>query len=147
LGEHANTVSSEVVDGEKQADGLVASPAYSTYSIAEVSTYAAELARAIPSGAFSVTQIRGYLLTKKRNPAEAMEGVEQWLKSQKEEKRAMMELKQKRQAERARKLKLAMEGAETAGKQPGPDVASSVVAVNDKLKINGATSVSVDVSD
>jgi hypothetical protein len=53
-----------------------------------------------------------------------MEGVEQWLKSQKEEKRAMVELKQKRKAERARKLKLAMERAETAGKQPGPDVAS-----------------------
>jgi hypothetical protein len=133
-----------MMDGEKKADGFVASPAYSIYSTAEVNTYAAEFARAIPSGAFSIAQIQGYLLTKKRNPAGAMEGVEQWLKSQKEEKRAMVELKQKRKAERARKLKLAMERAETAGKKPG-SVASGVVAVNDK--INGATSVSVDVSD
>ncbi|KAJ7796248.1 P-loop containing nucleoside triphosphate hydrolase protein [Mycena olivaceomarginata] len=78
LEEHANTVGSEVVDGEKKADGFVASPAYSIYSTAEVNTYAAEFARAIPSGAFSISQIQGYLLTKKRNPAGAMEGVEQW---------------------------------------------------------------------
>ncbi|KAJ7899269.1 hypothetical protein B0H14DRAFT_3543654 [Mycena olivaceomarginata] len=104
LEEHANTVGSEVGDGEKKADGFVASPAYSIYSTAEVNTYAAQFARAIPSGAFSIAQIQGYLLTKKRNPAGAMEGVEQWLKSQKEEKRAIMELKQKRKSERVRKF-------------------------------------------
>ncbi|KAJ7331414.1 hypothetical protein DFH08DRAFT_1083917 [Mycena albidolilacea] len=133
LEEHANTVGSEVGDGEKQADGLVASPAYSIYSTAEANTYAAEFARAIPSGAFSIAQIQGYLLTKKRDPAGAMEGVKQWLKSQEEEKHAMMELKQKRKAERARKLKLAMERAETPAKQPAPNVASGVVAVNGKI--------------
>ncbi|KAJ7799940.1 hypothetical protein B0H14DRAFT_2616655 [Mycena olivaceomarginata] len=41
LGEHSNTVGSEVGDGEKQADCRVASSAYSTYSTAEASAYAA----------------------------------------------------------------------------------------------------------
>ncbi|KAJ7479279.1 hypothetical protein FB451DRAFT_1131411 [Mycena latifolia] len=88
------------------------------YSEAELDIYAAEFSRAIPAETYSIAQIQGYLLTKKRNPSGAVEGAKDWLKAQEEEKRAMAELKQKRKAERARRLKLAREKAEAAANQP-----------------------------
>jgi hypothetical protein len=99
---------------DERGTGNPGSSLFPTYSDTEVDGYAAEFAAAIPAGVYSVAQIQGYLLTKKRSPAAAIEGVHQWLKSQEEEKRAMVELKQKRKAERARKLKLAREKAEAA---------------------------------
>ncbi|KAF7342731.1 p-loop containing nucleoside triphosphate hydrolase protein [Mycena sanguinolenta] len=100
--------------GDDQQDLQIVDEAYPAYSAAEVNAYAAEFGRAVPAGAFSIAQIQGYLLTKKRNPAGAVEGVEQWLKAQEEEKRALTELKQRRKAERARKLKLARERVQAA---------------------------------
>ncbi|KAJ7181489.1 P-loop containing nucleoside triphosphate hydrolase protein [Mycena crocata] len=94
------------------AEGDVNVSLFASYTEAELDDYAADFARAIPAATYSIAQIQGYLLTKKRNPGGAVEGVQGWLKSQEEEKRALTELKQKRKVERARKLKLAREKAE-----------------------------------
>ncbi|KAJ6559818.1 P-loop containing nucleoside triphosphate hydrolase protein [Mycena capillaripes] len=119
---------------------------YPVYSGTEVDGYAAEFARVIPAGAYSIAQIQGYLLTKKRNPAAAIEGAHQWLKSQEEEKRVMAELKQKRKAERARKLKLAKEKAEAAAAAEKQKLADDAMPVGEftdvptkKATVNGAT--------
>ncbi|KAJ7764118.1 P-loop containing nucleoside triphosphate hydrolase protein [Mycena maculata] len=80
----------------------------------ELDAYAAEFPRRIPSETYSIAQIQAYLLTKKRNPGGAVDGVQNWLKSQEEEKRVLLELKQKKKADRARRLKIARERAETA---------------------------------
>ncbi|KAJ6466150.1 P-loop containing nucleoside triphosphate hydrolase protein [Mycena vitilis] len=122
------------------------------YSATEVDSYAAEFARAIPSGAYSIAQIQGYLLTRKRDPAAAVEGVHQWLISQEEEKKAMKDLKQKRKAERARKLKIARERADAAAaaeKQQVNDTARGETEdLSDKLvNINGATSKHIGVEE
>ncbi|KAJ7610657.1 P-loop containing nucleoside triphosphate hydrolase protein [Mycena polygramma] len=113
-----------------------------TYSATEVDNYAAQFARAIPSGAYSIAQIQGYLLTRKRDPAAAIEGVHQWLVSQQEEKKAMKELKQKRKAERARKLKIAREKADAAEKQQVTDTAAGETEdlSNKAVSTNGVTS-------
>ncbi|KAJ7635676.1 hypothetical protein DFH06DRAFT_1139224 [Mycena polygramma] len=61
-----------------------------------------------------LADIQGYLLTRKRDPAAAIQGVHQWLTSQEEEKKVLKEWKQKRKAETARKLKTARERADAA---------------------------------
>ncbi|KAJ7772362.1 P-loop containing nucleoside triphosphate hydrolase protein [Mycena metata] len=101
-------------DRAQEGLGTMTASLFPTYTEAELDGYAAEFARAIPAETYSIAQIQGYLLLKKRNPSGAVEGVHEWLKSQEEEKRALTELKQKRKAERARKLKLAREKRDAA---------------------------------
>ncbi|KAJ6559814.1 P-loop containing nucleoside triphosphate hydrolase protein [Mycena capillaripes] len=124
-----------VKDDRDVNDGSEGGYVYPVYSETEVNGYAAEFARVIPAGAYSIAQIQGYLLTKKRDPAAAIEGAHQWLKSQEEEKRVMAELKQKRKAERARKLKLAREKAE------GPAAAEKQKLADDAMPVGGLTDV------
>ncbi|KAJ6449374.1 P-loop containing nucleoside triphosphate hydrolase protein [Mycena sanguinolenta] len=118
------------VNVDEQQDVQIAGEVYPVYTAADVNAYAAQFALAVPAGTFSIAQLQGYLLTNKRNPAGAVEGVEQWLKAQEEEKRALTELKQKRKAERARKLKLARERAQAAaaGLVKPPPAAGTVEA-------------------
>ncbi|KAJ6562735.1 P-loop containing nucleoside triphosphate hydrolase protein [Mycena vulgaris] len=115
-------------NAEDEESERVASP-FPQYSETELEGYAAEFSRAIPAETYSIAQIQGYLLTKKRNPGGAVQGVEAWVKAQAEEKRTMTELKQKRKAERARRLKLAREKAETL-----PDKQPSSSDTTDELK-------------
>ncbi|KAF7351818.1 p-loop containing nucleoside triphosphate hydrolase protein [Mycena venus] len=84
------------------------------YTPAEVDAYAAQFAQAVPTGTYSIAHIQGYLLTKKGDPAGAMGGIHQWLKSHEEEKREIAELRQKRRAEKALRLRLARERADAA---------------------------------
>ncbi|KAF8133464.1 P-loop containing nucleoside triphosphate hydrolase protein [Mycena galopus ATCC 62051] len=111
------------------------------YTAADVGRHAAEFARAIPAGAFSIAQLQGYLLTKKRNPVGAMEGVTEWLRSQEEEKRAMTELKEKGKAERARKLKLARERAEAAAVPEAQQAADDVQALTIEVQLPSSNGV------
>ncbi|KAJ7508840.1 P-loop containing nucleoside triphosphate hydrolase protein [Mycena galericulata] len=115
------------------------------YTEVEIDDYAAEFARMIPPETYSIAQIQGYLLTKKRNPGGAVEGVPHWLQSQEEEKRALAELKQKKKAERAaRRLKNARERGEAAANQPPTNVVAAEIPETggleletDDRKING----------
>ncbi|KAJ6536501.1 P-loop containing nucleoside triphosphate hydrolase protein [Mycena vulgaris] len=91
---------------------------FPSYNESELDGYAAAFARDVPAGTYSIAQIQGYLLTKKRNPGGAAEGVLAWLESQEEEKRTLAELKQKKKADRARRLKLAQEKAEPSALSP-----------------------------
>ncbi|KAJ7094211.1 hypothetical protein C8R44DRAFT_684782 [Mycena epipterygia] len=105
---------SDQEDADADADDMLGNDKSSgspfpPYNEKELDVYAADFARAIPAETYSIAQIQGYLLSKKRNPGGAVEGVQDWLKAQEEEKRAMAELKQKRKVERARRLKLARE--------------------------------------
>ncbi|KAJ7186179.1 hypothetical protein C8R46DRAFT_1208258 [Mycena filopes] len=96
------------------------------YTETELDAHAVAFAAAIPPFTYSIAQIQGYLLTKKRNPAGAVEGAARWLEAQREEKRALMEMKQKRKAERARRLKAARdrrEAAAAAAKEKEKDAA------------------------
>ncbi|KAJ7168046.1 hypothetical protein C8R46DRAFT_1034609 [Mycena filopes] len=98
----------------------------SPYTEPELDAHAVAFAAAIPPFTYSIAQIQGYLLTKKRNPAGAVEGVARWLEAQKEEKRALAEMKQKRKAERARRVKAARdrrEAAAAAAKEKEKDAA------------------------
>ncbi|KAK7051698.1 hypothetical protein R3P38DRAFT_2472457, partial [Favolaschia claudopus] len=55
--------------------------------------YAAEFAAAIPTETYSIAQIQGYLLTKKHDPAGAVEGAANWLIDQQREREALREAK------------------------------------------------------
>ncbi|CAK5283040.1 unnamed protein product [Mycena citricolor] len=69
--------------------------------------HSADLARAfaeqIPPHRFSVAQIQGYLLTKKRDAEGAVFGAGKWIEEIEDEKRAVKELKAKRKAERRKR--------------------------------------------
>ncbi|KAJ6610641.1 hypothetical protein B0H10DRAFT_1883311 [Mycena sp. CBHHK59/15] len=84
------------------------------YTEHELNRYAAEFTLAIPAETYSIAQIQGYLLTKKGNPLGAVQGAHDWVNAQEEEKRMMAELKQKRKAERARRLRMAQDDAAAA---------------------------------
>jgi hypothetical protein len=104
----------ETTTGDNANFGAV----FPLYSESELDVYATAFACKVPAGTYSIAQIQGYLLTKKRDPGGAVEGALAWLKSQEDEKRALTELKQKRRADRARRLKLAREKAEIAALPP-----------------------------
>ncbi|KAJ7208849.1 P-loop containing nucleoside triphosphate hydrolase protein [Mycena pura] len=115
------------------------------YTEAELDTYAAAFANLITSGTYSIAQIQGYLLTKKRDPADAVDGVNGWLKAQEEEKRAMAELKAKPKAERARKLKMARERADAEAGAKLVDVSLNGVGTTDPVELGAGNAVDVPV--
>jgi chaperone BCS1 len=96
------------------------------YTLHELERYAAEFALAVPAEKYSIAQIQGYLLTKKRNPAGAVQGVRDWVRSEEEEKRTLLELKQKRKADRARKLREAQAAAAAAAVETTPNGPASL---------------------
>ncbi|KAJ7634405.1 P-loop containing nucleoside triphosphate hydrolase protein [Roridomyces roridus] len=69
----------------------------------EVEQCASKFAAAVPPEMYSVAQIQGYLLNKKRDPLGAVEGVEEWLKEQEAERRALIESKRRWREEMARR--------------------------------------------
>ncbi|KAJ7185086.1 P-loop containing nucleoside triphosphate hydrolase protein [Mycena pura] len=69
---------------------------------AALARHAAAFAAAIPTETYSIAQIQGYLLTKKHDPAGALQGARAWLVAQQEERRALLDAKQQRRAEIAR---------------------------------------------
>ncbi|RAH81891.1 hypothetical protein BO86DRAFT_389185 [Aspergillus japonicus CBS 114.51] len=50
----------------------------------DISNLARQFAQQVPSGEFTAAEVQGYLLNYKNNPQEAIDGVEQWLKSTRE---------------------------------------------------------------
>ncbi|KAK7045086.1 p-loop containing nucleoside triphosphate hydrolase protein [Favolaschia claudopus] len=109
------------------------------YTQNTVNQYAVEFAKIIPASTYSIAQIQGYLLTKKINPAGAVKDAEKWLKSQEEEKRAMKELKQKRKAERARRLQLTLAMAKPDTAAVAVPVVKSMVNGNDQSALGKAS--------
>ncbi|KAJ7893204.1 P-loop containing nucleoside triphosphate hydrolase protein [Mycena leptocephala] len=76
---------------------------FPSYTSEAIERYAAEFAAAMPPDIYSVAQIQGYLLRKKRNPLGAVQGVAEWLTEQEEERRAIIEAKHQWRAELARR--------------------------------------------
>ncbi|KAJ7604290.1 P-loop containing nucleoside triphosphate hydrolase protein [Mycena polygramma] len=68
---------------------------FPSYTTEDLERYATEFASTIPSEAYSIAQIQGYLLTKKQDPAGAVHGASVWLVSQQAERRAMLEAKRR----------------------------------------------------
>ncbi|KAF7340562.1 p-loop containing nucleoside triphosphate hydrolase protein [Mycena sanguinolenta] len=84
---------------EKESDTAV--PAYTE---ADLSRHAAEFAAAIPNDTYSISQIQGYLLTKKHDPVGAVLGASDWVTAQQTERHALLEAKRQWRAEVARLL-------------------------------------------
>jgi hypothetical protein len=76
---------------------------FPSYTSEAISRYAAEFAATMPPDMYSVAQIQGYLLRKKRNPLGAVQGVAEWLTEQEEEHRAIIEAKRQWRVELARR--------------------------------------------
>ncbi|KAJ6614964.1 P-loop containing nucleoside triphosphate hydrolase protein [Mycena sp. CBHHK59/15] len=72
------------------------------YTDHDLDRYASEFAAEIPREMYSIAQIQGYLLTKKRDPLGAVQGVSDWLMAQQMERRALSESRRKWRAEVAR---------------------------------------------
>ncbi|KAJ7208134.1 P-loop containing nucleoside triphosphate hydrolase protein, partial [Mycena rebaudengoi] len=72
------------------------------YPAADLERHAAEFAALIPNETYSIAQIQGYLLTKKHDPAGAVEDAQEWLVAQQMERRALLEEKRRWRAEMAR---------------------------------------------
>ncbi|KAJ7775610.1 P-loop containing nucleoside triphosphate hydrolase protein [Mycena maculata] len=126
------------INGKKDQGGNGTASLFPTYTEVELDAHAVEFARRIPSETNSIAQIQGYLLTKKRNPGGAVDGVQDWLKSQEEEKRVLLELKQKKKSDRARRLKIAREKAEAAANVPPAGQPTAPVAAGDITHSDGA---------
>lgn len=69
------------------------------YPTNDLERYAAEFAAIIPTETYSIAQIQGYLLTKKHDPAGAVEGAGDWIVAQQTERRALLEAKRRWRAE------------------------------------------------
>ncbi|KAJ6455323.1 hypothetical protein C8R47DRAFT_1228270 [Mycena vitilis] len=76
-------------------DAEVGQAAFPSYTTEDLERYATDFASTIPSEAYSIAQIQGYLLTKKQDPAGALQGASAWLVSQQAERRAMLEAKRR----------------------------------------------------
>ncbi|KAJ7737173.1 hypothetical protein DFH07DRAFT_779463 [Mycena maculata] len=63
--------------------------AYLSCTAEDLEDYASEFAAAMPPNMYSIAQIQGYLLRKKRNPVGAIEGVAEWLAEQDMDRRAL----------------------------------------------------------
>lgn len=61
----------------------------------------------MPPDTYSIAQIQGYLLRKKRDPLGAAQGVEEWIFEQEEERRSIAATKRRRRAELARQYQWA----------------------------------------
>ncbi|KAJ6452454.1 hypothetical protein C8R45DRAFT_641317 [Mycena sanguinolenta] len=72
------------------------------FTEADLERCAAEFAAAIPDETYSIAQIQGYLLTKKRNPTGAVLGAPDWVTAQEMERRALLDAKRRWRAEIAR---------------------------------------------
>ncbi|KAK7023348.1 p-loop containing nucleoside triphosphate hydrolase protein [Favolaschia claudopus] len=73
------------------AEGIDAS--HPPISSTDLAKYAADFAAAIPTETYSIAQIQGYLLTKKHDPAGAVQGAGDWLIDQQREREALREAK------------------------------------------------------
>ncbi|KAJ7238904.1 hypothetical protein C8J57DRAFT_1373211 [Mycena rebaudengoi] len=82
---------------------------FPSYTAAEIEHHAAEFAATMPPDMYSIAQIQGYLLRKKRNPVGAIQGVTEWLTEQEEDRRAIVEAKRRWQL--ARRSRAECEGA------------------------------------
>ncbi|KAJ7926814.1 P-loop containing nucleoside triphosphate hydrolase protein [Mycena leptocephala] len=89
-------VSDEGADGKPENEAT-----FAPYTTNDIERYAAEFSAAMPSDTYSIAQIQGYLLRKKRDPLGAAQGVGEWLVEQEEERRALAEAKRRWRAERA----------------------------------------------
>ncbi|KAJ7067514.1 hypothetical protein C8F01DRAFT_1121519 [Mycena amicta] len=110
-----------------------------TYTATELDKLATTFATAIPPHTYSIAQVQGYLLTRKRDPVGAVDGVQGWLKEQEEERRAMAEMKAKRKEERRKRMRAAKERAEAAAKaQVNGKVGASEEVVTEKSEAHPA---------
>ncbi|KAJ7859819.1 P-loop containing nucleoside triphosphate hydrolase protein [Mycena olivaceomarginata] len=82
-------------------------PAKASTSTEAIARSAAEFAAAMPPDTYSIAQIQGYLLRKKRDPLGAAQGVEEWIFEQEEERRSIAATKRRRRAELARQYQWA----------------------------------------
>ncbi|KAF7369609.1 p-loop containing nucleoside triphosphate hydrolase protein [Mycena venus] len=89
-------VSDEGADGKPENEAT-----FAPYTTNDIERYAAEFSAAMPSDTYSIAQIQGYLLRKKRDPLGAAQDVGEWLVEQEEERRALAEAKRRWRAERA----------------------------------------------
>ncbi|KAF7317504.1 p-loop containing nucleoside triphosphate hydrolase protein [Mycena kentingensis (nom. inval.)] len=98
-------------------------PAAVKNTTASLNAHAKAFAACIPAHTYSIAQIQGYLLTKKRDadPAAAVAGVDAWVRAQEEERRAMAELKARRREERRARLRAARERSAASAVVESPD--------------------------
>ncbi|KAJ7182315.1 P-loop containing nucleoside triphosphate hydrolase protein [Mycena crocata] len=72
------------------------------FTSAEIDALSTSFAAAIPNEAYSIAQVQGYLLTRKRDPVGALEGAKDWVVAQQMERRMHAESKRRWRAEIAR---------------------------------------------
>ncbi|KAJ7473600.1 P-loop containing nucleoside triphosphate hydrolase protein [Mycena galericulata] len=92
-----------VSEDEHDASGSLP---YTSYTAEDLERYADEFATEMPAHTYSIAQIQGYLLRKKRKPLRAAEGVAEWLAEQETERRALAESKRRWKAELTRQRQL-----------------------------------------
>jgi len=85
--------------------------------IAVIDNLAEEFSSKIPSGKFSIAQVQGYLLSKKRDPTEAVKCTAEWLKEREKEaedkaKRLAKRAEERQKWERSEKRRAAREQRE-----------------------------------
>ncbi|KAJ7752663.1 hypothetical protein B0H16DRAFT_1459837 [Mycena metata] len=76
--------------------------AFIRHTAGDIERLATEFAASMPPDTYSIAQIQGYLLRKKRDPLGAAKDVGEWLEEQEEERRVVAEAKRRWRAERAR---------------------------------------------
>jgi len=79
------------------------------YTADDIERLATEFAASMPPDTYSIAQIQGYLLRKKRDPLGAAKDVGEWLEEQKEERRVVAEAKRRWRAELARQRRVEAE--------------------------------------
>ncbi|KAF7340565.1 p-loop containing nucleoside triphosphate hydrolase protein [Mycena sanguinolenta] len=103
----------------------------SRYSADDIKRLATEFAATVPTETYSVAQIQGYLLRKKRNPFGAAQGVPEWIAEQEEEQRLIVEAKRRWREELARQRAAQEQSQYRYGPSPLPD-GRDVLASEDK---------------
>jgi hypothetical protein len=76
--------------------------AFIRHTKSDIERLATEFAASMPPDTYSIAQIQGYLLRKKRDPLGAAKDVGEWLEEQEDERRVVAEAKRRWNAERAR---------------------------------------------
>lgn len=97
------------------------SPIYPPRLPAErINELAERFADALPQNKYTVAELQGYLLTKKTQPFEAVEGVEEWMKQVEEERVRTVEGEKKKAEEEEEEAKKAAEAKEKEKEKTEP---------------------------
>ena len=93
----------------------------------EARVLAQRFADVIPENMFALAQVQGYLLTKKMEPRGAVDGAQEWVDKEIEDRRKLEELKEARRAKRKERKEAAQgDQAETKVSPPVPSQAAQL---------------------